>query len=278
MHRLLFLLFISICIHSYSCECRNEYSEFSPIYLSRYDRIFTCKIISSDSFEVNRNYKVAVLKTYWGAKQDTAIIETSIWEGACGIFLEKDSIYLIYGNSLNKVRVSLCSPSRPLTQNIDKEFEGYGDSIVTIINGQRKNYSTDYLKTYTRETSLLELKYLDTLSQIINGNLIFHFSNGQISGELEIKSNKLNGMSSFYLPNGKLLSKGNFSDNIKEGIWHEHTYKSIRGVEKFHILQKGLYVKNEKRGKWKGKMITGTLKKLRKITDMGDYTLDHDYK
>ena len=59
--------------------------------------------------------------------------------------------------------------------------------------------------------------------------LIKVFENGKLSVEMNISNNKKNGMYTSYDDKGRVVSKGNYTNNLKTGAWENYTYFSETG-------------------------------------------------
>jgi hypothetical protein len=252
-----------------SCSCNIEFSEFTPILYTQFNRIIVCIPLKVETNNNVTYYKAIVSKTYWGQNQDTVLLATSLRNGMCGLPLKLNLEYLIYGIEYeNIISISGCSPSRKISNNFDEyinEKLKYDDSISLTINGIYKTYATTYVKEYIEIKNKQEIEYLELFSNTSNGFLITKFTNGKISGETSIRDGKMNGKAVFYYPNGKMKGCGNFENNNKVGIWKESEFIQIEGSS-FYIIWKGNYVENKRRGLWKWKMKIGSPKEYQKIT------------
>ena len=276
MKRILTLLILFSGLYAKACSCEFEFSEFTPIFLTQYNHILICKPISADTNDHYINYRAIVSKTFWGTKQDTVTIRTFLGSGMCGLPLKLDETYLIYGTSYeNTVFIGSCGPSRRLDNKTVFSFMESlnSDSLAHTINGIYKKYSISYLKNYVIEAHQLELKYLEIISETINGKITTKFTNGIESAEITIKDGKLNGFAWFNYPNGKEIASGIFTNNAKEGIWTEAIYKST-GTKNYYLVRTGKYMDSKRHGLWKGKMLIGSFKEFE--LQYGD-SMDIDY-
>jgi len=276
MKRIVVIIFIFFGLKTYSCSCISEFSEFTPYYLTEYSRVLVCKPIFLDTVGEYIKYKAVVLKTYLGLKQDTINILTPHINGMCGLPLDLNDTYLIYGTGDSIIYINHCGPSRKLigkkTSFLDDGNEF--DSLSVNINGIYKRYSYPFIRDYFAKTGRLELESLKSITTTMNGKIITKFSNNVSSAEINIKDGKFNGPSKFYFPNGKLKSSGSFINNSMEGIWSEFVFKDKRG-KIFYISWTGKYLNNKQRGKWKGKMIIGSFKEF---SSYWGYNLNNDYE
>ncbi|MES2725652.1 MAG: hypothetical protein V4643_01025 [Bacteroidota bacterium] len=276
MKRILTLLFLFSGLYAKSCSCEFAFSEFTPIFLTEYNHILICKPISADTNDHYINYRAIVSKTFWGTKQDTVTITTFLGSGMCGLPLELNETYLIYGTSYEStIFIGICGPSKRLEKKtLFSYLEGVkSDSLMLTINGIYKKYSISYLKDYFTQARQLELKYLEIISETINGNITTKFTNEIESAEITIMDGKLSGLARFNYPNGKEIASGTFTNNAKEGIWTEAIYKST-GLKNYYLVRTGKYIDSKRHGLWKGKMLIGSFKEFE--LRYGD-SLDIDY-
>jgi hypothetical protein len=278
MKNKILIIFLALSIKTFACSCIYEFSEFTPVYLYEYNRIFICKAFSVDTVDNKLIYRAIVLKTYWGTKSDTVNISTFFQGGMCGLPLELYKPYLIYGNGSSSIEINHCGPSRKLSgKQLNKE-NGWEinskDSVRIPINGVFEKHTVKYINRYFEKTCKLELKYLKEISNLVSGRLITKFTNDTISGVLNFKNGKLDSVSVFYFSNGRQKEKGSFTENLKEGIWTESIFKTIRG-KSYHLVWTGLNKKNIRRGKWKGEMQLGSYEELNSYVR---YNLDNDYE
>ncbi|MES2515923.1 MAG: hypothetical protein V4580_17345 [Bacteroidota bacterium] len=277
--KLVLILFSLITVQSFSCSCNYEFSEFTPVYLHQYTRIFTCSVISADTTDNQLIYTATVSKTYWGTRSYTVTITTPLIGGACGRRLDLRKSYLIYGNDrAGAVDIYSCSPTRELSGIQFNKTNGWDlrsrDSVNIPINGNYEKHTVKYLNNYFRKAGKLELMYLEEISNQVNGQLKTRFLNDTVSGVLNFKDGKLDSISTFYFPNGRLKEKGNFTQNSKEGMWTESIYKTVKG-KNYHLAWTGLNKANKRRGKWKGEMLLGS---YQEFSFYMHYMFDHDYE
>lgn len=275
--QLTLLFFFLKSFTAFSCECMNEFTEFTPYDLVMYNRVVMCKPVSVDTVEYFLYYKAIVFKTYWGPKKDTVTIQTGRNGSYCGLELDTGSTYLIFGTGTPSIFITHCGPTRNLTKmkyGAELNSVDTANAIRMAINGVRGYYKPNFIENYLAKTAALEIKYLDSISTIKNGKLITRFYNDSVSAELTFKDGKLNGHAVFYYANGKKILEGNFIDNKKQGTWTEYTYRIIRGKQ-FYLSRTGNYIDDKKKGKWKGKMLIGSFKEYSSYY-MG--RLDYEYE
>lgn len=246
-----------------ACSCNKEFSEFTPYNLVDYDRIIICKPISIDTIGNNIHYRSIVSKTYWGQKKDTVTITTPLMHGMCGLYLDFNESYLIYGTGDNIIAINICSPSRKLNRLKNSYFEKVNptDSVWLDINNNYGGHPISFVKEYFVKTDSLEIAYLEIISKTQNGKIVTKFSNNTISAEINFKDGKLNGMATYYYANGKTKLKGSFTNNSREGIWTEYVFIT-REAKSFYISWTGKYINNEQHGMWKGKMLIGNFEEF----------------
>lgn len=269
------IILILISSKAFACECINEFSEFTPLYLSEYNHIFVGKVISVDTVGNTLQYHIIPTKSYWGENRDTMLITTARPSGMCGLLLDLNETYLIYGQGDRVIYSNSCGPSRKLNASTEYYFGDWNpsDSIRFSLNGEYKKRKIADISDYLKKAFIHEIEKLETISLVTSGTLTTEFINNSISGQLNFKDGKLNGINSFYFSNGKLKSQGNFDNNIKTGIWKDAIFKTVRNKD-FYLMWTGQYSNNKKTGKWKGEMLIGTYKELR--TYYG-YNLNNDY-
>ena len=266
----LLIAFLFLVTKAYSCECKYQFSEFTPYNLLEYNNIFSGKAIRIDTIQGNftvLKVQMLVSKFYWGARKDTMIVTTYGNGGMCGFYFELDKEYLLYTYKWGPqpTYVSMCSPSHPLSTSIEKnsfQEAGYGlnDSIKTSINHVTKYYSIKYLEEYDRKATKNEILLLDSISKIENGTFIFQFTNGKIAAKLNFINGFISDTAKFYFANGKLKSIGLVKENKKEGKWDEY---DLLYYGKWYLRERGNYTASERKGVWERKLITGDKKKFK---------------
>ena len=88
-------------------------------------------------------------------------------------------------------------------------------------NGLQNGKSTQY-----DENGQIEAIYFQKDGEL---ELIKVFENGKLSVEMNISNNKKNGIHTSYDDKGRVVSKGNYINNLETGIWENYTYFSETG-------------------------------------------------
>lgn len=269
---LVFLLHIG---RIFACDCKEGFSEFSPVYLSEYNHIKICQPFSADTTDQTIYYRVLVQKNYWGIDKDTITVATHYMSETCGYPLKLNTSYLLYGKGSDAIfYISVCSRQREiLTTSSLSDYANNTDSIVTSINFVKKYYTWKYITEFDEKSHKNEIATLEKLL-VSTDTITAYFVDGTISGKFLVKDGKLNGPSQFYYPNGLLYSKGNFVNNKKEALWNEYLYK-IKRKKEFYVQETGSYKEGMKKGVWKGKMLKGTVEEY--SVGVMNFKLDHDY-
>ena len=258
-----------------ACDCKDGFSEFTPVYLSEYNHIKICQPFAADTLNDIIHYRAIVTKNYWGVQKDTITIGTHFVEGACGFPLKLNSTYLLYGKGSSAIfYISACSPQRELLSASGLEgFANNEDSIVTNINFIKKFYTWKHIVAFRNKADKNEIETLEKLL-VSKDTITTYFADGTVSGKFMIKDGKLNGPSQFYYPSGLLYSKGNFVNGEKEAMWNEYTFK-IKRKKEFYLQEAGNYKEGTKKGAWKGKMLKGTVEEY--SAGLYNFQLDHNY-
>jgi antitoxin component YwqK of YwqJK toxin-antitoxin module len=140
---------------------------------------------------------------------------------------------------------------------LDKDLAVTDDSVsyhfykvVNFVSGRPIGYVNYYYKTGKL--------YFQTPLKSINpdvytdGEIKYFAENGDKLMELNYQNGQLNGHASYYFPDGKLQTIGNYTDGIKSGVWKLWDQAGNYGI--------GTYFNDKQHGKWTFYDVNGNIK------------------
>ena len=103
------------------------------------------------------------------------------------------------------------------------------DTTYTEVKGRKDYYTIDHYINRKNNTTAQILK--DSLGHVVgfneskNGEMLFsgeYYKNGQLMGKTQFVAGKVDGQATYYYPDGRIRSVGQWRDYRQTGIWKNY--------------------------------------------------------